>query len=57
MNRKEVIAKLVRNGFNKKKVSRTSDDSLYTLYHIAKRRGELKKGEKNYEKVTIKKNY
>lgn len=43
MNKKEVQDLLIRNGFDKKKVKRANDDSLYTLYSIAKRRKELKK--------------
>ena len=43
MNKKEVQDLLIRNGFDKKKVKRAGDDSLYTLYSIAKRRKELEK--------------
>jgi len=51
MNKKEVQAKLIRSGFDSKKVKRASDDSLYTLYSIAKRRGELKKEAYNNKKL------
>jgi len=42
MSKKEIQDLLIKSGFNKAKVKRASDDSLATLYSIAKRRGELK---------------
>jgi len=42
MSKKEIQDLLIKSGFDKTKVKRASDDSLITLYDIAKRRGELK---------------
>ena len=43
-SKKEIQDILINNGFDKAKVKRASDDSLFTLYSIAKRRGKIKPG-------------